>query len=427
MRTGFRPSVGLALAALVLACPSCSSKPAEAPGERSESSSPPSNAPTVVVGYTASASGKLNVESIRQRNGLELWREHVNATGAWRVETRWYDDESRSDRIQELYTRLATNDHANFLISPYSSGLTAAAAVISEQYGIPMISTGAASDSTYQQGLTMVYQVYTPASQYLTGALDLLAARLPDLKKLAILHEADRFSSDVAAAVKARAEASGYAVVLDEGYDSATTDFSPFINKIQQARPDAVVGGGHFQDGSALARQLADKRVAVPFVALLVAPPEPSFAELGSAAIGIVGPSQWEPQAAYDAAAAQAAGTRWVGPTGAEFAHAYLQAFGEQPSYHAAGGYAAGLVLQDALQRAGSGEATALKTALDATDIMTFFGRTTFATAPESHGLQVGHLMVYVQWQQGAGGKPVKRVVWPAAAASAELAARPTP
>ena len=41
-----------------------------------------------------------------------------------------YDDESSKDRVQELYTRLATQDNVDFMISPYSSGLTDAAAVI---------------------------------------------------------------------------------------------------------------------------------------------------------------------------------------------------------------------------------------------------------------------------------------------------------
>ena len=81
--------------------------------------------------------------------------------------------------MQELYTRLATEDNANFLISPYSSGLTDAAAVIAEQYGKIMITTGAASDSTYQKGYTLVYQAYTPASHYLTGAVDLLKPPTP--------------------------------------------------------------------------------------------------------------------------------------------------------------------------------------------------------------------------------------------------------
>ncbi|MCA9895615.1 MAG: amino acid ABC transporter substrate-binding protein, partial [Anaerolineae bacterium] len=260
---------------------------------------------TVVIGFTASQSGRYNVESTRQINGLNLWLNQVNEAGGITLSdgtvitfnTVFYDDESNTDRVQELYTRLATDDNADFLISPYSSGLTDASAIIAEQYGKIMITTGAASDSTYQKGYSLVFQTYTPASRYLTGALDLLASLDDTVENIAIVHENDKFSTDVSTALNDYAIAMGFNVVLFEGYDSGTTDFAPFINKIQDAAPDAVLGGGHFQDGSTFARQMHEKDLDVKFVALLVAPPEPNFAELGESAIGVIGPSQWEPLA----------------------------------------------------------------------------------------------------------------------------------
>ena len=387
---------------------------------------------TAIIGYTASNTGKLQVESVRQKNGLDLWIKQVNDAGGIKLadgskvtfETRSYDDESNNDRIQELYTKLATDDKANFLISPYSSGLTASASVIAEQYGKPMITTGAASDSNYKQGYTLVYQAYTPASSYLTGAIDLLMKNAPDVKKIAVVHENDKFSTDVATALKAYAEKNGFEIALFEGYDSGATDFGPFINKIQQAAPQAILGGGHFQDGSTFARQLAEKGIDVPYLALLVAPPEPKFAELGDAAVGVIGPSQWEPQATYSSESASAAGLTYYGPSVKEFVDAYKAAYNEDPSYHAAGGYAAGLILQNALERAGSIDPQAVKAALDATDVMTFFGHIKFDTSAEAHGLQIGHQMVYVQWQKGSDGALSKQVVWPSEAASAKLITR---
>lgn len=404
---------------------------AEQPQQPTEAA-PAAVAKTAIIGYTASNTGKLQVESVRQKNGLDLWIKQVNDAGGIKLpdgsmltfETKSYDDESNNDRIQELYTKLATDDKSDFLISPYSSGLTASASVIAEQYGKPMITTGAASDSNYQQGYTLVYQAYTPASHYLTGAIDMLMAKAPDIKKIAVVHENDKFSTDVSTALKDYAEANGFEVALFEGYDSGTTDFAPFINKIQQAGPQAILGGGHFQDGSTFARQLSEKGITVPYVALLVAPPEPKFAELGDAAVGVIGPSQWEPQASYSPESAQASGLTYFGPTVKEFADAYMAAYNEEPSYHAAGGYAAGLILQNALERAGSIDPAAVKQALDATDILTFYGHIKFNTTPEAHGLQEGHDMVYVQWQKDASGNLAKQIVWPAEAASAELITR---
>lgn len=414
----------LALASIVLAA--CGPTPTPAPvqteppqaTEAPTATEPPVVEQTVTIGFTASLTGKLNVESTRQNNGLKLWMDQVNAAGGIQLAdgtvvkfaSKFYDDESNKDRVQELYTKLVTEDNADFLISPYSSGLADASAVIAEQYGKIMITTGAASDGTYQKGYTLVYQAYTPASHYLTGAVDLLASLDANAKKIAIVHENDKFSTDVSAALEAYALSKGYEIVLNEGYDSGTTDFAPIINKIP-ADVDAVMGGGHFADGQQFAKALFDKGISVKFVGLLVAPPEPTFAEIGDAAFGIVGPSQWEPLAAF---------TPDFGPSGAEFIDAYKAAYGEEPSYHAAGGYVAGLILQKAIETAGSLDTEAVKAALDEMDMMTFYGHIQFDTTAENHGLQIGHSMVYIQWQKDASGALVKQVVWPAEGKTAD-------
>ena len=418
---------GLILSACATPAPTEAPPPPEAEATSEEPAAPPEEI-TMKIGFTASQTGSLNVESTRQVNGLTLWMDQVNAAGGIPVgdnavvkfEAVFYDDESNKDRVQELYTRLATEDNADFLISPYSSGLADASAVIAEQYGKIMITTGAASDATYQKGYTLVYQAYTPASSYLTGAVDSLAALDPAVTKLALVHENDKFSTDVVTAAKVYAESLGYEVVLFEGYDSGTTDFGPFINNIVAAAPEAILGGGHFQDGTTFARQLDEKGVVANYIALLVAPPEPTFAELGDAALGIAGPSQWEPLAEYTPEAAEAAGVEWFGPLGSDLVADYTAAFGEEPSYHAAGGYVAGLLLQNAIEAAGSTDPAAIKAALDAMDILTFFGRTKFNTTPENHGLQIGHSMVLIQWQEDASGNLVKQVIWPPEGATAE-------
>ncbi len=389
--------------------------------EEPEAEAPTGEEVTMVIGYTTSQTGKYNVSSLRQVNGLTQWMNEVNDAGGIvlsdgtvvKFEGKTYDDESTTERVQELYTRLATEDDADFLISPYSSGLTAAAALIAEQYGKIMITTGAASDSTYQEGYTLVFQAYTPASRYLTGAVDLLAHVDPDLKKLAFVYESDKFSTDVVNAAKEYAEAEGYEVLLFEGYDTETKDFGPFINKILDSGAEAILGGGHFQDGSTFARQVYEKDVAINYFALLVAPPEPDFADLGDAAVGVIGPSQWEPLAEFTPKSAEEAGLEWFGVLGTEFVSTYQSLYNEDPSYHSMGGYAAGQILQKAIIDADSTDPDAIKAAMEAMDMLTAYGRVKFDTSAENHGLQIGHSMIYIQWQKDGDGNLAKQVVWP--------------
>src|SRR5262249_50461533 len=159
---------------------------------------------TLKLGFTASQTGSQNVASTGQLNGINLWLDAANKDGIKvgdkivKFQTVSYDDESTTDRVQQLYTKLATEDKVDLMISPYSSGLVDAAAVIPEQYRKTLITTGGASEVTYKKGYPHVFQVYTPASFYLTPAIDMLAKLDSTAKKIAIVHENDKFSSDVA-------------------------------------------------------------------------------------------------------------------------------------------------------------------------------------------------------------------------------------
>ena len=73
--------IGLMAAGLmVLGCGQESSKPGAPKSEKP--AAPAAAGPgvkTVVIGFTASKTGKLNVEGVRQINGFNLWLDQVNA------------------------------------------------------------------------------------------------------------------------------------------------------------------------------------------------------------------------------------------------------------------------------------------------------------------------------------------------------------
>lgn len=381
---------------------------------------------TIVIGFTSSLTGAQEVSSKRQVAGLNLWMSQVNEAGGIKLsdgtvvkfEAKTYDDESNKERVQELYTRLITEDNADFLISPYSSGLTAAASIIAEQNGKIMITAGAAEDDAYKTGNTSLFQLYTPGSQYLLSTVDMLKTLDPGAK-VAIVHENDKFSTSVIEGLKPYLESQGFEVVLEEGYATETTDFGPVVNKLVDSGATILLGGGHYPDGSTFARQLYERKVGLKFISLLVAPADSKFPELGDAALGVSTSSQWELAATHTAEEAAALGKGWYGPTGEEFAAAYEAATGDKPSYHVAGGYMTGLVLQKAIEDADSIDPQKVKAALEAMDVFTFYGGIKFDTSAEAHGLQIGHQMVVAQWQKDDAGALVRKVVWPADVANA--------
>jgi branched-chain amino acid transport system substrate-binding protein len=372
---------------------------------------------TITIGFTVSQTGPLNNDSISQMRGFELWRDEVNAAGGikagdkrYKINFVSYDDESQNVRVQQLYTRLIAQDKAQFLFSPYSSGLVATAAIISEQYGKVMLTTGGAEEKTYQLGNRNLFQVYSPAGQYLAGAVEALKEKNPKAQ-VAFIYKDDPFSKAVAQVTRDLAKREGVNVVLDESYSPSTTDFGPIINKLISAKADALLGGGHYPDGSTLARQLHDQKVGLKWVTLLVAPDTPKFAELGDAAVGISVPSQWAPQVTYKPD---------FGPNAQEFNKRFADKYKIEAGYHAAGGYTGGLLLQHAIEQSGSIDQTKVAAVLNKMDVTTLFGRTKFSSEPKEHGLQLGHAMVLGQWQKN-GGKLAKEVIWPAAAKTADI------
>jgi branched-chain amino acid transport system substrate-binding protein len=373
---------------------------------------------TITIGFTNSLTGPLNVDSLGQTRGYEFWRDEVNAAGGIKVgDKRYmvkfvsYDDQSVGGRVQQLYTRLVNQDKADFLFSPYSSGLTAPATVISEQYGKIMIDSGGAEEKPFQQGNKYLFMVITSAGHYLSGAVQALKQSDPQAK-IAMVYSDDPFSKTVLAAAAQQAKDAGLEVVLNESYSPSTTDFGPIVNKVISSNADVFLGGGHYSDGATLARQMHDQKANMKWVSLLVAPADDKFGELGPAALGVTVPSQWELQVNYKPE---------FGPTTAEFAKAFVDKMHAKPDYHAASGYTSGVVLQRAIEQAGSLDTDKVAAALNSMDITTFFGRVKFLTDPGHHGLQAEHQMVLAQWQNGDGGKLGRQVVWPPDAQSAKL------
>jgi branched-chain amino acid transport system substrate-binding protein len=372
---------------------------------------------TITIGFTASQTGPLNVDSLGQQRGYELWRDEVNAAGgikaggkSYKINFVGYDDQSVGGRVQQLYTRLINQDHAQFLFGPYSSGMTAPAAVISEQYGKIMVVSGGAEEKPFQLGNKNLFMVITSAGHYLSGAVEALKSKNPHAK-IAMVYSDDPFSKAVLTATKQQAEAAGLQVVMDESYAPSTTDFGPIVNKIISSNADAFMGGGHYSDGATLARQMYDQKAGMKWMSILVAPGDDKFGELGAAALGVTVGSQWEIQVSYKPQ---------LGPTSQEFTKAYEAKYNAKPDYHSASGYTSGAILQHAIEQANSIEPEKVTAALNTTDVTTFFGHIKFATDPGHHGLQMAHEMVLAQWQK-VNGKPGRQVVWPLDAKSADL------
>src|SRR2546422_3411200 len=366
----------------------------------------PTGRDAIKVGFTISLTGTYNVEGSKSLAGIEAAACWINSNGGvtvngktYNIILNYYNDQSDPTLVPQLYAKIITEDHAQFLLAPYSSGLTGAAAPLAEQNNLVMLSHGGSSDTIWTKGYKNVFGVLSPASTYFNNAIDWLKANHPG-DKLAFLHADDSFSTAASVAASRYAVQQGLTMVYNNSYPSmGTQDLSTQLTAAQVAGADDLLGGGHYADGLKIVQQLSSVGWTPKFISLLVAVTEPQFQQqLGGAANLVTGPSQWETIVAYSPATAQAADIPWYGPTESQFVDYYSkQANAGSPTYHS--GEAGGAVIM--LAGAG-GKKKKLHKKTGWQDphclhIITFFRQ---VPVGNNRG-ESGHSMVLVQWQNG--------------------------
>ncbi|MDF1537027.1 MAG: amino acid ABC transporter substrate-binding protein [bacterium] len=378
----------------------------------------PSAFADIVIGHPATLSGSQAKAGEQAVGGVKAAIDWVNNTRGgvmvggkkMMLDYKVYDCESKKESVTSLLERLVTTDKVNFLFAPYSSGLTLAGATVAEKYGVVYMDHGGASDNIFKQGFEYAVQTIGPGSKYHAGTLEMVKKIDPSAKKVALAYEDSEFARSVMDGAEIRAKELGFDVVFKRTYPAKVTDLTPLLSDLKASGAEIVIGGGHFQDGQLMNKQMADLDINPKLLSLIAAATLPAFGEaLGELAEGVMGPSHWEYGVTFSAEGAKKLGKTWIGPSQDEYVALFKKAVEKDmlPDYHAAEASAAVLALVLAVEKADSLDNDAVRKALGDLTFMSFYG----GWDVDDTGLQVGHSMVDVQWQ---GGK--RMIIWPEAA-----------
>ena len=356
---------------------------------------------TITLGAAVSITGKYSTNGKNTLDGYRLAAARINELGgvklggkAYKLKITYYDDESTSARGAQLVERLIQQDHVQFVLGPYSSGLTKAIAPVTEKYKIPMVEGNGADRDLFTQGYRYLFAVLNTSDYYLREAVNLLAeqARLhgkkPSDMRIAIAIENDNFSQDVRNGVVEDAQKHGMKVVIDDKLPPELNDMSSTLTKVKALRPDMLVVSGHDKGATLAVRQTADQKVHVPMLALTHCDSAQIAEKLGAAAEYAVCASQWDDDLSYQ--------DKWFG-TAKAYAQRFEKDFGYAPPYQAAESTASVLVFADALERAGSLDPEKVRDAIAKTDLATFYGPIKF----DATGKNIAKSMVLYQVQHG--------------------------
>ena len=374
----------------------------------------------ITLGSAISLTGKYATNGIHAKNGYEYAITKIKEAGGVQIGDQcynfkviYYDDESKGDRGATLAERLINQDKVQYMLGPYSSGLTKAIAPVTEKYQIPMVEAEGASRSLFNKGYKYLFAVLSTSEQYLASAITLAAEKAeqggqsPSSVKVAVAVENDPFSLDIRAGVLEDAARYDMQVIIDEQLPRDLSDMSAILTKVKVLKPDVLIVSGHSKGAATAVRQIGEQRIDVPMIAVTHCEAADVVGKFGATANGILCSTQWAETLSYED---PIFGTAAQYNTG--FKAAYPEYANRSVPYQTAQASAAVYVIKDSFERAGSLDKEDLRDALAATDLSTFYGRIKFSDA----GNNIAKPMVLRQIQNGE-----YNVVAPSAFASHEL------
>ena len=219
----------------------------------------------------------------------------------------YYDDESKGDRAATLTERLISQDKVQYMLGPYSSGMTKAIAPVTEKYQIPMVEAEGASRSLFNKGYKYIFAVLSTSEQYLASARYALAAEKakeagkdPSDVKVAIAVENDPFSLDIRAGVSEDAAKAGMKVVIDEKLPRDLSDMSAILTKVKLLKPDLLIVSGHSKGAATAVRQIGEQKINVPMIAITHCEAADVVGNFGAAANDFLCSTQWSETLTYE-------------------------------------------------------------------------------------------------------------------------------
>jgi branched-chain amino acid transport system substrate-binding protein len=346
---------------------------------------------TIILGSAISLSGKYSTNGLHTQKGYDFAVERINEAGgvkvggkSYKLAIKYYDDESAANRATQLAERLIQQDGIEYMLGPYSTGMTKAVAPVTEKFKVPMVEAEGASRALFTQGYRYMFAVLSTSEYYLAPVLDLVAERAksegkkPSDLRIGMAFENDGFSLDVRAGVVDVAKKHGMNIVIDDKLPADLSDMSATLTKFKALKPDILLVSGHSKGAATAARQIEEMKIEAPVISMTHCEAAKVQEKFPKAAEGVLCPTQW---------LSNLPNSEPIFGNASKYNDDFRAAFPEYKviPYQTTQASAAVLVFKDAFERANSFDRDAVRDALAATDLDTFYGPIRFA--PEGNNI----------------------------------------
>jgi branched-chain amino acid transport system substrate-binding protein len=352
------------------------------------SASAASAADVIRFGAPLPITGPLAPEAVKQQQGYDWWAEQANKAGGitvggkkYKVEIVYADYQSNTPRAVQATEQMITQDNVNFLFGAFGSGAAKAASTVSEKYKVPTLAATASSSQVYDQGYKYLFGTFTPNDTLTTPLTQIVKAKAPDVKKVAILARNDLFPLAIAQEMEKSAKASGIEVTYFEKYAINTLDHSASLSQIKSLAPQWIFVTGYTNDLLLIRKQMVDQQMKAAVVTMIAGPAYQEFIDAaGQSAENISSAAWWHPAEQY-------AGKDIFGQT-SNFVKLFRAKYNSEPDYGQASAALCGALFQLAIERAGSLDREKVRDELARMDVVTFFGPVKFGANGQINSLE---------------------------------------
>lgn len=340
-------------------------------GEKKDSAA--ANADKYVIGASFELTGNVANYGKSTLSGLKLAVDQVNKAGGVNgkqlvvVES---DNKSEPAESGNSVTKLITQDKVVAVVGPATSGCVFAATPVVTSNKVPLIAPCATAPAiTVDNGQVKEFIFRACFIDPFQGrVMAEFADKTLGVKNVAILHDASSdYSKGLAEVFEKTLSEKGGKVVAKEAFLSKDIDFKAALTKIKAANPEAIYIPGYYEEVAKIIKQTREIGLNVPLIGC-DGWDSPKLVEIAG------------PEALNNTYFSSAFSVQDQTESVQKFIADYKAMYQKDPDIFCMQGYNAGLVLADALKRAGDGaDGTKLAAAIAATkDLPVASGKLTY-------------------------------------------------
>ncbi len=366
---------------------------------------------TIRIGLVYPLTGPLAKLGQEELKGATIALEEINAAGGINGKpVEWVSvDAPTPDAAVAETERLITVDKVKVIMGSYSSGVAYAGSAVAEKHKVVWWENSGVATNITERGFKYLFRFgITGRNLGETQVMmieDIVAPKLgmdPKEFKIALIYEDSAFGSSVADGTRALAKEHGLNIVLDEGYNAASTDLSSLILKMKQSGANILAPTPYVADALLLFRQMQELNFKPLAVVMAGNAVQDLKNALGDQIAGLLHSDITQPRTNENAAKGLAA-----------FIKAYDEKYGGKPwSGHTIRAYSGALVLFDVIARAGSYDADKIAAAARETDLPMFSTATGWGCKFDEVGQNERAISFGCVWFEGD-----PTTIWPVEAA----------